>query len=122
MEQSLWDPLTHPFPQTLHGFRCMLSLKYMSLIRDKYEPGTLGHELAVLLIRSLRSKNYVRSNSSYEEVCALLEETSGGSSPKLHDRYRPVCGECCPACCSNLRSGSCEGKEADLSKERRLDS
>nr|QCT23846.1 AV2 [Sweet potato leaf curl Hubei virus] len=122
MEQSLWDPLNHPFPQTLHGFRCMLSLKYMSLIRDKYEPGTLGHELAVLLIQALRGKNYVRSNSRYEEVCALLEETTGSSAAKLHDRYRPVCGERCPACCSNLRAGSCEGKEADLSKEGRLDS
>ncbi|AMY63156.1 truncated V2 [Sweet potato golden vein Korea virus] len=31
MEQ-LWDPLQNPLPDTLYGFRCMLSVKYLQSI------------------------------------------------------------------------------------------
>ncbi|AEA08459.1 V2 [Sweet potato leaf curl virus] len=51
---ELWDPLQNPLLDTLYGFRCMLSVKYLQGILKKYEPGTLGFELCSELIRIFR--------------------------------------------------------------------
>nr|QIH55902.1 V2 protein [Malvastrum yellow vein Baoshan virus] len=55
----MWDPLVNEFPETVHGFRCMLSIKYLQLLSEGYSPDTVGYDLIRELISILRSRNYV---------------------------------------------------------------
>nr|ALB05638.1 AV2 [Sweet potato leaf curl virus] len=103
MEQ-LWDPLQNPLPDTLYGFRCMLSVKYLQGILKKYEPGTLGFELCSELIRIFRVRQYDRANSRFSEISSIWGET-GKTEAELRDSYRALHWECCPNCCPKLCPG-----------------
>nr|QFR36350.1 AV2 [Sweet potato leaf curl virus] len=101
---ELWDPLQNPLPDTLYGFRCMLSVKYLQGILKKYEPGTLGFELCSELIRIFRVRQYDRANSRYAEISSIWGET-GKTEAELRDSYRALHWECCPNCCPKLCPG-----------------
>nr|QIH56038.1 V2 protein [Malvastrum yellow vein Yunnan virus] len=58
----MWDPLLNEFPETVHGFRCMLSIKYLQLLSEGYSPDTVGFDLIRELISILRSSNYVEAD------------------------------------------------------------
>nr|CAJ45034.1 precoat protein [Tomato yellow leaf curl virus] len=36
----MWDPLLNEFPESVHGFRCMLAIKYLQSVEETYEPNT----------------------------------------------------------------------------------
>nr|QEJ80564.1 V2 [Sweet potato leaf curl virus] len=99
-----WDPLQNPLPDTLYGFRCMLSVKYLQSILKKYEPGTLGFELCSELIRIFRVRQYDRANARFAEISSIWGET-GKTEAELRDSYRALHWECCPNCCPKLCPG-----------------
>nr|ARR96804.1 AV2 [Cotton leaf curl Alabad virus] len=89
----MWDPLLNEFPDTVHGFRCMLSVKYLQLLSQDYSPDTLGYELIRDLICILRSRNYVEASCRYRHFYARVEST-----PPSQLR-QPICEPCCcPHC------------------------
>ncbi|CAQ63435.1 coat protein [Okra leaf curl virus] len=61
----MWDPLVNEFPESVHGFRCMLAIKYLQALEDTYEPNTLGSDLIRDLISVIRAKNYVEATRRY---------------------------------------------------------
>ncbi|ABG26024.1 AV2 protein [Spilanthes yellow vein virus] len=96
----MWDPLLHPFPETVHGFRCMLAVKYLQLVESTYSPDTLGFDLIRDLITVIRCSNYVEATSKYCHFHALIE---GTSETQLR---QPVCEPClCPHCPRHKGSG-----------------
>ncbi|UED98941.1 V2 protein [Begomovirus pyrenacanthae] len=89
----MWDPLLNEFPETVHGFRCMLANKYLQAVEDTYEPNTLGHDLIRDLISVIRARNYVEATRRYHNFHARLE-----SSSKAELR-QPIYQPClCPHC------------------------
>ncbi|ACN43233.1 V1 [Tomato leaf curl Nigeria virus] len=89
----MWDPLLNEFPDSVHGFRCMLGIKYLQLLEEEYEPNTLGHDLIRDLISVIRAKNYVEATRRYNNFHARLE---GASSSELRQPLHQPC--CCPHC------------------------
>nr|QIH55955.1 V2 protein [Malvastrum yellow vein Yunnan virus] len=73
----MWDPLLNEFPETVHGFRCMLSIKYLQLLSEGYSPDTVGFDLIRELISILRSRNYVEASCRYRHFYSRVE----GASP-----------------------------------------
>ena len=55
----MWDPLLNEFPESVHGFRCMLAIKYLQSVEETYEPNTLGHDLIRDLISVVRARDCV---------------------------------------------------------------
>nr|AJW80814.1 AV2 [Tomato leaf curl New Delhi virus] len=89
----MWDSLLNEFPDTVHGFRCMLSVKYLQLLSQDYSPDTLGYELLRDLICILRSRNYVEASCRYRHFIAPCEGT-----PTSQLR-QPLWSSCrCPHC------------------------
>nr|AAU29484.1 AV2 [Indian cassava mosaic virus] len=89
----MWDPLLNEFPESVHGFRCMLAVKYLQLVECTYSPDTLGYDLIRDLISVIRAKNYVEATSRYHNFNSRLE----GSSPsELRQPIQQPCG--CPYC------------------------
>nr|CAE54967.1 AV2 protein [Sri Lankan cassava mosaic virus] len=89
----MWDPLVNEFPESVHGFRCMLAVKYLQLVEGTYSPDTLGYDLIRDLISVIRAKNYVEATSRYHHFNSRLE----GSSPsELRQSIQQPC--CCPHC------------------------
>nr|AQY45818.2 AV2 protein [Alternanthera yellow vein virus] len=90
----MWDPLLNPFPQTVHGFRCMLSVKYLQAVEEIYAPDTLGADLIRELIQVIRASNYVEACSRYDHFIKRIE---GTTSSQLR---QPYCSPCyCPPDC-----------------------
>nr|AMB51332.1 precoat protein [Tomato leaf curl Cameroon virus] len=89
----MWDPLLNEFPDSVHGFRCMLGIKYLQLLEEEYEPNTLGHDLIRDLISVIRAKNYVEATRRYHNFHARLE---GASTSELRQPLHQPC--CCPHC------------------------
>nr|ART89117.1 pre-coat protein [Tomato leaf curl Joydebpur virus] len=87
----MWDPLVNDFPETVHGFRCMLAVKYLQLVEKTYSPDTLGNDLIRDLISVSRARNYVEATSRYNHFHARLE----GTPPSQFGRpnFQPGC---CP--------------------------
>nr|ACN51278.1 AV2 [Bhendi yellow vein mosaic virus] len=85
----MWDPLLNEFPDTVHGFRCMLSVKYLQFLSQDYSPDTLGYELIRDLICILRSRNYVEASCRYRHFYARVEST-----PAFELR-QPIHQPCC---------------------------
>uniref|UniRef100_A0A3S5GRY6 Protein V2 n=1 Tax=Cotton leaf curl Multan virus TaxID=223252 RepID=A0A3S5GRY6_9GEMI len=96
----MWDPLLNEFPDTVHGFRCMLSVKYLQLLSQDYSPDTLGYELIRDLICILRSRNYVEASCRYRHFYARVEST-----PPSQLR-QPICEPCCCPHCPRHQSKS----------------
>nr|AND95543.1 AV2 protein [Malvastrum yellow vein Yunnan virus] len=89
----MWDPLLNEFPETVHGFRCMLSIKYLQLLSEGYSPDTVGFDLIRELISILRSRNYVEASCRYRHFYSRVE---GASSSELR---QPLLNPCsCPHC------------------------
>nr|AND95242.1 AV2 protein [Malvastrum yellow vein Yunnan virus] len=89
----MWDPLLNEFPETVHGFRCMLSIKYLQLLSEGYSPDTVGLDLIRELISILRSRNYVEASCRYRHFYSRVE---GASSSELR---QPLLNPCsCPHC------------------------
>nr|AFB83449.1 pre coat protein [Cotton leaf curl Burewala virus] len=85
----MWDPLLNEFPDTVHGFRCMLAVKYLQLVEKTYSPDTLGYDLIRGLILVKGARNYVEATSRYNHFHARFE---GTPSSQLR---QPLCEPCC---------------------------
>ncbi|ALQ10817.1 AV2 [West African Asystasia virus 1] len=81
----MWDPLLNSFPPTIHGFRCMLALKYLLLLENNYEDNSVGQVYIRELISVLRAGDYVKASSRY---CDLYPRIQGTSPPELR---QPSC-------------------------------
>nr|CCQ77523.1 AV2 protein [Papaya leaf curl China virus] len=89
----MWDPLLNEFPDTVHGFRCMLAIKYLQLVENTYSPDTLGHDLIRDLILVIRARDYVEATRRYSHFHSRIQ----GASPA--EFRQPVCQPCCcPHC------------------------
>nr|AAU08295.1 pre-coat protein [Tomato yellow leaf curl Sardinia virus]WEX97562.1 V2 protein [Tomato yellow leaf curl Sardinia virus]WEX97568.1 V2 protein [Tomato yellow leaf curl Sardinia virus]WEX97574.1 V2 protein [Tomato yellow leaf curl Sardinia virus]WEX97580.1 V2 protein [Tomato yellow leaf curl Sardinia virus] len=89
----MWDPLLNEFPDSVHGLRCMLAIKYLQLVEETYEPNTLGHDLIRDLISVIRARDYAEANRRYINFNARLE---GSSKTELRQPVYQPC--CCPHC------------------------
>ncbi|AAD01547.1 precoat protein [Hollyhock leaf crumple virus-[Cairo]] len=89
----MWDPLVNDFPATVHGFRCMLAIKYIQAVRSEYDPGSLGFDLLSDLIGVLRAGNYVEATGRYHNFHSRLE---GTTSSELRQPNAVRCS--CPHC------------------------
>nr|QBO66565.1 pre-coat [Papaya leaf crumple virus] len=89
----MWDPLLNEFPETVHGLRCMLAVKYLQLVENTYSRDTLGYDLIRDLISVISARNYVEATSRYHHFNAGLE----GTPPS--QLRQPICESCCcPNC------------------------
>nr|ANO40197.1 movement protein [Tomato yellow leaf curl virus] len=89
----MWDPLLNEFPESVHGFRCMVAIKYLQSVQETYEPNTLGHDLIRDLISVVRARAYVQATRRYNYFHARL-----GGSPKAELRQPIQQPGCCPHC------------------------
>nr|ANI24965.1 AV2 [Tomato leaf curl Karnataka virus]WNV48301.1 precoat protein [Tomato leaf curl Karnataka virus]WNV48307.1 precoat protein [Tomato leaf curl Karnataka virus]WNV48313.1 precoat protein [Tomato leaf curl Karnataka virus]WNV48319.1 precoat protein [Tomato leaf curl Karnataka virus] len=96
----MWDPLLNEFPETVHGFRCMLAVKYLQLVEKTYSPDTLGYDLIRDLISVIRARNYVEATSRYNHFHTRFE----GTSPS--QLRQPICEPCCCPHCPRHQSKS----------------
>nr|CCM43967.1 precoat [Cotton leaf curl Burewala virus] len=96
----MWDPLLNEFPDTVHGFRCMLAVKYLQLGGKIYFLESLGSDLIRDLIPVIRARNYVEATSRYNHFHAGLEGT-----PSFQLR-QPICEPCCCPHCPRHQSKS----------------
>nr|UOL65500.1 pre-coat protein [Lisianthus enation leaf curl virus]UOL65506.1 pre-coat protein [Lisianthus enation leaf curl virus]UOL65512.1 pre-coat protein [Lisianthus enation leaf curl virus] len=96
---KMWDPLLNEFPENVHGFRCMLAVKYLQAVEKTYSPDTLGFDLIRDLIGVIRAKNYVEASSRYSHFHARLESTSPS---ELRQPIQQPC--CCPHCPRHKRA------------------
>nr|AUR45002.1 pre-coat protein [Tomato leaf curl Palampur virus] len=89
----MWDPLLHEFPESVHGLRCMLAVKYLKEIEKTYSPDTIGYDLVRDLISVVRARNYGEASSRYLHFNARIESTPSS------ELRQPVCCPCsCPYC------------------------
>nr|QGA69842.1 precoat protein [Ocimum yellow vein virus] len=91
---TMWDPLENEFPETVHGFRCMLAVKYLLLVESTYEPDTLGRELIRDLIRCLRASSYNEASWRYSNFHTRFQGSS--SSEFRQPVFRPCTCQHCP--------------------------
>nr|UFP62963.1 AV2 [East African cassava mosaic Malawi virus] len=89
----MWDPLLNEFLKSVHGFRCMLAIKYLQALEETYEPNTLGHDLVRDLICVIRARDYVEATRRYNHFHSRLE---GASKAELRQPVQQPC--CCPHC------------------------
>ncbi|ABI31643.1 pre-coat protein [Tomato leaf curl Bangalore virus - [India:Kerala IV:2005]] len=89
----MWDPLLNDFPETVHGFRCMLAIKYLRLVENTYSPDSLGYDLIRDLISVVRAKSYVQASGRYDHFRARLEVSP---TSELNQPIQQAC--CCPHC------------------------
>nr|AIL25839.1 pre-coat protein [Cotton leaf curl Multan virus] len=90
----MWDPLLNEFPDTVHGFRCMLFCEiFCNFCRRIIHRDTLGYELIRDLICILRSRNYVEASWRYGHFYARVESTPAF---ELRQPIHQPC--CCPNC------------------------
>ncbi|ATO88008.1 AV2 [Coccinia mosaic Virudhunagar virus] len=109
----MWDPLLHAFPDTVHGLRCMLAVKYLQEVEKTYSPDTVGYELVRDLILVVRAKNYVEATSRYHHFNARLEGT-----PTSEFRQALCCPCSCPHCPRHKGKGM--GQQAHEQKAQDL--
>nr|AGR84112.1 AV2 [East African cassava mosaic Malawi virus] len=88
----MWDPLLTEFPESVHGFRCMLAIKYLQALEETYEPNTLGHDLVRDLICVIRARDYVEATRRYNHFHSRLEVRRSC----LRQPVQQPC--CCPHC------------------------
>ncbi|AUT11869.1 movement protein [Polygala garcinii associated virus] len=89
----MWDPLLHDFPESLHGFRCMLAVKYLLCVSSLYPVQSVGFELLRDCISAVRTRSYDEGSCKYSALCAKVRSTSEG---ELTQTRTPLC--CCPHC------------------------
>nr|AVG22709.1 precoat protein [Tomato leaf curl New Delhi virus] len=109
----MWDPLLHEFPESVHGLRCMLAVKYLQEIEKSYSPDTIGYDLVRDLILVLRAKNYGEATSRNQFLNARIGSTR---SSQLR---QPLWSSCsCPHCPRHKSKGL--GQQADEQKTQNL--
>nr|AMP46439.1 movement protein [Deinbollia mosaic virus] len=106
----MWDPLVNEFPDSVHGFRCMLAIKYLQAIEETYEPNTLGHDLIRDLISVIRARDYVEATRRYNHFHSRLE---GASKTELR---QPICEPCCCPYCPRHKQTSSMDLQAHVQK------
>nr|ARD24684.1 V2 [Watermelon chlorotic stunt virus] len=106
----MWDPLLNDFPESVHGFRCMLAVKYLQAVESTYEPNTLGYELIRDLILVLRARDYGEANRRYSHFHSRFE---GSSKTELRQPLHEPCS--CPHC-PRHKQASTMGQQAHVSK------
>nr|AND95306.1 AV2 protein [Tomato yellow leaf curl China virus] len=105
----MWDPLLNEFPETVHGFRCMLAIKYLQLVENTYSPDTLGYDLIRDLILVIRARDYDEASRRYSHFHSRLE----GASPA--ELRQPIHGSCCcPHCPRHQKTNM--GQQAHVSE------
>nr|AIY31209.1 AV2 protein [Tomato yellow leaf curl virus] len=87
----MWDPLLNEFPESVHGYRCMLANKYFQSVEETYEANTLGHDIIRDLISVVRARDYVEATRRYNHFHARLE---GSRKAELRQPIQQAC--CCP--------------------------
>nr|AIP88859.1 movement protein [South African cassava mosaic virus] len=97
----MWDPLLNEFPESVHGFRCMLAIKYLQAVEETYEPNTLGHDLVRDLICVLRARDYVEATRRYNYFHSRFE---GASKAELRQPVQQPCY--CPHCPRHKQASS----------------
>ncbi|AMK07574.1 AV2 protein [Lycianthes yellow mosaic virus] len=112
---NMWDPLTHPFPETLHGFRCMLAIKYLQSLQAKYSPDTNGSEFLKDLICVLRCKNYAEAFNRYSVIATNVHNTP---EAKLRESVQSPC--CCLHCPRHVIQKKVLGESADVQEAQVL--
>ncbi|ACO83247.1 V2 [Tomato leaf curl Sulawesi virus] len=112
---NMWDPLIHPFPDTLHGFRCMLAIKYLQSFECKYSPDTVGREFIRDLICILRCKNYAEAFHRYSVVTANVYNTP---EAKLRESVQSPCS--CPHCPRHVIQKTCLDRSSNVSETQIL--
>ncbi|AAF01054.1 precoat protein [Tomato yellow leaf curl Indonesia virus-[Lembang]] len=90
----MWDPLLNEFPDSVHGFRCMLAIKYLQGVEATYAPDTVGYDLVRDLISVVRASNYAEACRRYSLFRSRIESTP--SSQLRQPRYQPCCCTHCP--------------------------
>nr|QBO66512.1 pre-coat [Papaya leaf crumple virus] len=108
----MWDPLLNEVPETVHGFMCMLAVKYLQLVENMYSPDTLGYDLIRDLISVIRARNYVEANSRYHHFNARLE---GMPPPQLR---QPICE---PRCCRHCPRHKSKGLDQQAHEPKAKD-
>nr|CAJ98457.1 AV2 protein [Malvastrum leaf curl virus] len=106
----MWDPLVNEFPETVHGFRCMLAIKYLQVVENTYSPDTLGYDLIRDLILVVRSRDYVEASRRYSHFHSRIQ----GASPA--ELRQPVCQPCCCPHCPRHKSKAVMDSQAHESK------
>nr|AIY31216.1 AV2 protein [Tomato yellow leaf curl virus] len=89
----MWDPLLNEFPESVHGLRCMLAIKYLQSVEETNEPNTFGQDLIRDLISVVRARDYVEATRRYNHFHARLE---GSPNAELRQPIQHPC--CCPHC------------------------
>nr|QBK46359.1 AV2 [Pedilanthus leaf curl virus] len=101
--------ISDEFPETVHGFRCMLAVKYLQIVENTYSPETKGYDLIRDLISVIRARNYVEATSRYNHFHARFE----GTSPS--QLRQPICEPCCCPHCPR-HQGKSMGEQAHEQK------
>nr|ACQ65858.1 AV2 [Cotton leaf curl Multan virus] len=96
----MWDPLVNEFPDTVHGFRCMLSVKYLQLLSQIILQIPLVTSYYGIYICILRSRNYVEASCRYRHFYARVESTPAS---ELRQPIHQPC--CCPHCPRHKTTG-----------------
>nr|ALQ10791.1 AV2 [West African Asystasia virus 1] len=106
----MWDPLVNSFPPTIHGFRCMLALKYLLLLENNYEDNSVGQVYIRELISVLRAGDYVEATRRYNHFHTRFK---GTTSSQLR---QPACS--CILCPHHQKAGM--GEQADVSQAQNV--
>nr|WNB50943.1 pre-coat protein [Mungbean yellow mosaic India virus] len=89
----MWDPLLNDFPKSVHGFRCMLAIKYLQQVQENYPSNSLGFLYLTGLIQVLRIRNHAKADLLYGLLYPDLESTE-----EIEHRYPApaacFCGRC----------------------------
>nr|AFB83441.1 pre coat protein [Cotton leaf curl Burewala virus] len=101
----MWDPLLNEFPDTVHGLRCMLAVKYLQLVEKTYSPDTLGYDLIRDFTLVIRARIYVEATSRYNHFRPAFE----GTPPS--QLRQPICEPCCCPHCPR-HQGKSMGEQA----------
>nr|AGH27797.1 AV2 protein [Tomato yellow leaf curl virus] len=110
----MWDPLLYEFPESVHGFRCMLATKYLQSVEETYEPNTLGDDLIRDLISVVSARDYVEATRRYNHFHARLEV-----SPKAELR-QPIQQPCCCSHCPRHKQATIMDVQAHVPEAQNI--
>nr|AFU75276.1 V2 [Tomato yellow leaf curl virus] len=110
----MWDPLLKEYDESVHGFRCMLDIKYLQSVEETYERNTLGHDLIRDLISVVRARDYVEATRRYNHFHARLE-----GSPKDELR-QPIQQPCCLSSCPRHKQATIMDVQAHVPKAQNI--
>nr|WNB50950.1 pre-coat protein [Mungbean yellow mosaic India virus] len=58
----MWVPLLNDFPFSVHGFRCLLAIKYLQRFQEIFPSYSLGFLYLTGLIQELRFRNHAKGD------------------------------------------------------------